>query len=164
MVCVGLCALQVNKNSIFGGLGQRAKRTAEFILSQGLAHIAASDAHSTYSRNPELARLHEHISLNYSEDYAQILLEENPKRIIENKPIFACVMRGGMLAVVYTFFCTLLVSLLWRPLSPVCALGTVSPRRRCTTLKAAALRGKDLGLERWFAPYPLGAPLRGAVA
>ena len=79
--------LQVNKDSIFGGLGQRAKRTAEFILSQGLAHIAASDAHSTYSRNPELARLHEHISLNYSEDYAQILLEENPKRIIENKPM-----------------------------------------------------------------------------
>ena len=39
------------------------------------------------SRNPELARLHEHISLNYSEDYAQILLEENPKRIIENKPM-----------------------------------------------------------------------------
>ena len=79
--------LQVNKDSIFGGLGQRAKRAAEFILSQGLAHIAASDAHSTYSRNPELARLHEHISLNYSEDYAQILLEENPKRIIENKPM-----------------------------------------------------------------------------
>lgn len=79
--------LQVNKDSIFGGLGQRAKRTAEFILSQGLAHIAASDAHSTYSRNPELARLREHISLNYSEDYAQILLEENPKRIIENKPM-----------------------------------------------------------------------------
>mgnify|MGYP000861420736 FL=1 len=79
--------LQVNKDSIFGGLGQRAKRTAEFILSQGLAHIAASDAHSTYSRNPELARLREHISLNYSEDYAQILLEENPKRIIENQPM-----------------------------------------------------------------------------
>ena len=38
------------------------------------------------------------------------------------------------------------------------------PRRRCTTLKEAALRGKDLGLERWFAPHPLGAPLRGAVA
>ncbi len=79
--------LQVNKDSIFGGLGQRAKRTAEFILGQGLAHIAASDAHSTYSRNPELARLREHISLNYSEDYARILLEENPKRIIENKPM-----------------------------------------------------------------------------
>lgn len=79
--------LQVNKDSIFGGLGQRAKRTAEFILGQGLAHIAASDAHSTYSRNPELARLREHISLNYSEDYARILLEENPRRIIENKPM-----------------------------------------------------------------------------
>ena len=79
--------LQVNKDSIFGGLGQRAKRTAEFILSQVLAHIAASDAHSTYSRNPELARLREHISLNYSEDYARILLEENPRRIIENKPM-----------------------------------------------------------------------------
>ena len=79
--------LQVNKDSIFGGLVQRAKRTAEFILSQGLAHIAASDAHSTYSRNPELARLREHISLNYSEDYARILLEENPRRIIENKPM-----------------------------------------------------------------------------
>ena len=79
--------LQVNKDSIFGGLGQRAQRTAEFILSQGLAHIAASDAHSTYSRNPELARLREHISLNYSEDYARILLEEKTRRIMENKPM-----------------------------------------------------------------------------
>ena len=79
--------LQINKDSIFGGLGQRAKRTAEFILGQGLAHIAASDAHSTYSRNPEMSRLREHISLNYSEDYAQVLLEENPRRIIENKPM-----------------------------------------------------------------------------
>ena len=79
--------LQINKDSIFGGLGQRAKRTAEFILGQGLAHIAASDAHSTYSRNPEMSRLREHISLNYSEYYAQVLLEENPRRIIENKPM-----------------------------------------------------------------------------
>ena len=62
------------------------------------------------------------------------------------------------------FFSIMAADRVWRPLSPVCALGTVSPRRRCTTLKAAALRGKDLGLERWFAPYPLGAPLRGAVA
>lgn len=79
--------MQINKDSVFGNLGQRAKRTAEFMLSQGLAHVAASDAHGTYSRTTELEQLREHISLNYSEEYAHILLEENPRRIIENKPI-----------------------------------------------------------------------------
>ncbi len=79
--------MQINKDSVFGGLGQRAKRTAEFMLGQGLAHIAASDAHGTYSRNPDLSHLYEHISLNYSEEYADILLNENPRRIIENKPM-----------------------------------------------------------------------------
>ena len=59
-------------------------------------------------------------------------------------------MRGGMLAVVYTFFCTMLVSLLWRPLWHFVPL----------PLEGAALRGKGLGLARWFAPHPLGAPLR----
>ena len=36
------------------------------------------------------------------------------------------------------------------------------PRRRCTTLKEAALRGKGLGLARWM-HCALGAPVRGAV-
>ena len=36
------------------------------------------------------------------------------------------------------------------PLSPVCALGSVSPRRRCTTLEGAALRGKGFSLARRF--------------
>ena len=79
--------MQINKDSVLGNLGQRAKRAAELMLAQGLAHIAASDAHGIYSRTTELERLREHISLNYSEEYAQILLEENPRRIIENKPM-----------------------------------------------------------------------------
>ena len=79
--------MQINKDSVFGGLGQRAKRTAEFMLGRGLAHIAASDAHNTYARNPDLSRLREHISLNYSEEYADILLNENPRRLIENRPM-----------------------------------------------------------------------------
>ncbi len=59
-----------------------------------------------------------------------------------------CAVPRTLLFLLCSFFSPLLQSLLWRPLSRLRA--TVSLRRRCTSLRGAALRGKGLGLVRRF--------------
>lgn len=79
--------LQLNKGSILGSLGVRAEVAANELLELGLAHLFASDAHSCHSRTPHMDNL-----LRWAEEYcdpvcAQILLEENPRRILLNRPM-----------------------------------------------------------------------------
>ena len=49
--------IQLNKGSIMGRLGRGAEKTAGLILSRGLAHVIASDAHDTLVRTPDLRSL-----------------------------------------------------------------------------------------------------------
>lgn len=82
------CLLQVNKGSLKGSFGMRAKREAYRLLDDGLADFVASDAHSPYVRTPFLADAHEAISVMYSRDYADMLFKTNPSLVLENKEIF----------------------------------------------------------------------------
>lgn len=84
--CMGY-VLQINKDSVFGRLGRHAQRNAQWMLSQGLAHIAASDAHGAYERTSDLSGLRDYIESEYSKEYARILLYENPRRIIKDMPM-----------------------------------------------------------------------------
>ena len=79
--------LQINKDSVFGLLGRHAQRTAKWLLSQGLAHIAASDAHDAYGRTSDMSSFREYVEAEHSSEYAQILLCENPRRIIKDMPM-----------------------------------------------------------------------------
>lgn len=79
--------IQLNKGSILGRLGRRAARTAAWILDHGLAHIVASDAHSPTVRTPRMDELLQYLSENCAEVYIDILLAENPRRILENRPV-----------------------------------------------------------------------------
>ena len=79
--------IQLNKGSILGRLGRRAQRTAHWILSRGRAHVIASDAHSPEVRTPRMTELVELLGELCSEDYMQVLLEHNPRRVLENRPV-----------------------------------------------------------------------------
>ena len=79
--------IQLNKGSILGRLGRRAARTADWILSRGLAHVVASDAHSSRVRTTQMTELNHYLSEICTPEYTEILLTGNPSRIIENKPI-----------------------------------------------------------------------------
>lgn len=79
--------LQVNKGSILGRLGRGAELAADRLLSEGLPHIAASDAHSPLTRTPELDELRRYLEQAYSPRYAQLLLEQNPRRILSDLPV-----------------------------------------------------------------------------
>lgn len=80
-------ALQLNKGSVLGAFGSRAEQAAEEILSLGLAHLFATDAHSCHSRTPHVGALMDWVEERCDEDYAQILLERNARRILTGRPL-----------------------------------------------------------------------------
>lgn len=81
--------VQVNKGSILGRLGRHAAATADWILSRGLAHVVASDAHSSAVRTTHMAQLRDYLESHYSIGYAYILLEDNPRRILQGKAVLS---------------------------------------------------------------------------
>ena len=79
--------IQLNKGSILGRLGSRAERTSAWILSRGLAHVVASDAHSPEMRTPHMSEILRFLEDNCSPEYANVLLCRNPGRLIENRQV-----------------------------------------------------------------------------
>ena len=79
--------IQLNKGSVLGAFGSRVERTANELLAMGIVHLFASDAHSYRSRTPHMHSLHEWISAHCNDEYAAILLEENPRRLLQNRPM-----------------------------------------------------------------------------
>ena len=79
--------IQLNKGSILGDLGPRAEQTAWELLSHGLAHAVASDAHSHLRRTPDMSRVRLLLEGELGPDYTALLLEENPRRIVRNCPV-----------------------------------------------------------------------------
>ena len=79
--------LQINKGSVLGAFGSGAKYTAYTILEHGLAHMFASDAHSYHSRTPHMRQIRFWVEDHCDERYAQILLERNPRRVLEGRPV-----------------------------------------------------------------------------
>jgi protein-tyrosine phosphatase len=79
--------LQLNKGSVLGELGFRAEQTANEILSMGLAHLFASDAHHSYTRTPHTGALRHWVNECCDDGYAAALLRDNPKCLLQNQPI-----------------------------------------------------------------------------
>ncbi len=83
------CLLQVNKGSLSGFFGRDAQRIAYRMLDKRIADFVASDAHSPFMRTTEMENAFEAVCENFSMDYADLLFDENPRRAIENKTVFA---------------------------------------------------------------------------
>lgn len=79
--------IQLNKGSILGAFGSRAEQAANQILAMGIAHVIASDAHSCRSRTPHMGALQQWLSEMCEPEYAAILLEENPCRLLRGRPM-----------------------------------------------------------------------------
>lgn len=79
--------IQMNKGSVLGAFGSRPEQAANEILAMGLAHVFASDAHSSTSRTPHMGALQQWVEELCDEEYAAILLEENPRRILQGRPM-----------------------------------------------------------------------------
>ena len=78
-------ALQINKDSLLGNFGPRVQKTARELLERGLAHMIASDAHSTLYRTGDMGELLAWLEVNCPPEYARVLLVENPRRLIQGR-------------------------------------------------------------------------------
>lgn len=81
------CLVQLNSGSLAGDFGWLIRKTADVIAENRLADFIASDAHSQYSRTPNLSPVHELICENLSYDYADVLFRINPVKVLNNEII-----------------------------------------------------------------------------
>lgn len=79
--------IQVNKGSILGRLGEGAHGAGVHLLRSGLVHVIASDAHDVYYRPTGFQSLLPVLRRLCPQDYIDILLNENPQLIIEDRRI-----------------------------------------------------------------------------
>lgn len=80
------CIMQMNKDSLLGGFGATVFDTARTLLQHGLVHCIASDAHSPAHRDPCLHEIRDYLTAVSGARDAEILLRENPRRILKGLP------------------------------------------------------------------------------
>ena len=85
------CLLQVNKGSLLGRFGRSARETAMELVERGFASVVASDAHSPRVRTPWMEEVGNMLSETVSPRCAQVLLEENPRKILKNEDVLPVV-------------------------------------------------------------------------
>ena len=76
---------QVTAKSIEGGFGAKAADTAWRMLSRGLIHFVASDAHDLEYRPPRLDLARELVLRRMGEDAADLLFTDNPRVVVEGR-------------------------------------------------------------------------------
>ncbi len=81
------CYIQINKGSVLGGFGDRARKTALYFLNYGVVSFLASDAHSPDIRTTDMSRVYDFILSNYGGEYAKLLFEVNPIGVMENRKL-----------------------------------------------------------------------------
>lgn len=77
--------IQMNKGSALGAFGGSVQQTARWLLDRGYVHLIASDAHSPRRRTTDLSLLRDWLLERYPEAYVDILLEENPGRVLRGQ-------------------------------------------------------------------------------
>jgi len=75
------CLMQVTASSISGGFGEVIQRFAVKMLSDGLVHFVATDAHGVRSRRPLLQRAYQYISQRVDETAALDLCCRHPAAV-----------------------------------------------------------------------------------
>lgn len=81
------CLVQVTAGSVLGGFGKSAAGTARQLLSKGVVHFIASDAHDPSYRTTRLDQAFAAITSDYGQETAELLFIENPRRVIRGEYI-----------------------------------------------------------------------------
>lgn len=81
------CLVQITAMSLFGGFGASAQKRAEDLLTRGLVHLVASDAHSTRRRPPLLSPARERLTDLVGAEAAQRLIRDWPLAVLERRDL-----------------------------------------------------------------------------
>ena len=77
--------VQVTADSVTGRMGKVAERMAHQLLAKRWVHFLATDAHNVSSRPPRLSEARNLIAKRYGSEYAQSLVETNPRAVFDGK-------------------------------------------------------------------------------
>ncbi len=83
------CKSQLTAMSCTGDFGPELQKVSHNIIMLGYAHLIASDAHRNNTRLPILSIAAKLIDSQFNADVKSILLHENPKNLIQAKPLIA---------------------------------------------------------------------------
>ena len=92
------CLMQVTAGSLMGTFGPQSQQLAEWMLSQGLVHFIATDAHGTTSRRPLMKRAFEQVASLANTETALDLCVKNPALVAQGNSVPAkrrIVLRRG---------------------------------------------------------------------
>lgn len=78
---------QVTAMSVTGAFGRRPQSDTWALLDAGLVHFLASDSHDTRRRPPGLRRAYDIIADRWGERTARRLAADNPRAVVENRPL-----------------------------------------------------------------------------
>lgn len=81
------CLMQVTAGSLMGTFGPQVQAAAERMLTRGLVHFLATDAHSPKSRRPLMRRAFDRAAELVGLDAARELCCRNPARVVGNQRI-----------------------------------------------------------------------------
>lgn len=81
------CLLQINRGSLLGRFGSRARDMAMALVDRGFAALVASDAHSARMRTPWMADVRQLLRQEFPAGASRYLLHDNPRRILNNEDI-----------------------------------------------------------------------------
>jgi protein-tyrosine phosphatase len=78
--------IQITAGAILGKFGSRAQYWSEKLLSDGVVHIIASDAHNTGRRSPKMAEAYEQACKRVGKLEATRMVYDRPKAILIDAP------------------------------------------------------------------------------
>jgi len=81
------CKSQLTAMSCTGDFGPDLQKVAKEMITRGLVHIIASDAHRPDSRPPVLSKVKLWVEKEFGVKQAQILLLDNPSRLLAKKDL-----------------------------------------------------------------------------
>ena len=87
--------IQVNAGSLEGIYGKSARRMARRLLKEGKARLVASDAHSPYTRSPDLSGAAKILRSMLDKEAPCLLMEENPDRVLAGEDMVEVVERAA---------------------------------------------------------------------
>ena len=79
--------LQITAQSLLGKFGPEPARWCLQMVSEGQVHFVASDAHDLIRRPPRLDEARDFLLERFDEEAANLLLEANPRAVIEGRPV-----------------------------------------------------------------------------
>ena len=82
------CHIQVNKGSVLGRFGKSIARSADYLMKHNLVACVASDAHGCRQRTTDMRELQRYLTEIYSEEYARMVLWENPAKICRGQALY----------------------------------------------------------------------------